>query len=61
MSDAAPVKTDSGSWMTVLATYSMGLAGDTELVVGELRADLKAEDPAVVEALEEWGGPTYLG
>ena len=38
----------------------MGLVGDTELVVGELRDDLRAEDTVVVEALGDWGGSTYL-
>ena len=60
MGDGEGVKSPSGAWMTILATYDMGLMGDTELIVGELRADLRAEDAVVVEALEDWGGPTYL-
>lgn len=60
MGDGEGVKSTSGAWMTILATYRMGFGGDTELVVGELRDDLRAEDAVVVEALRDWGGPTYL-
>ena len=60
MGDGEGVKSTSGTWMTILATYRMGLVGDTELVVGELRDDLRAEDTVVGEALGDWGGPTYL-
>ena len=60
MSDGEVVKSPSGSWMTILATYRIGLMGDTELVVGELRSDLEPEDPLVSAALRDWDGPTYL-
>ena len=54
------VKSPSGTWMTILTTYRIGLTGDTELVVGELREELEADDPLVVDALRDWGGPTYV-
>ncbi len=60
MGDGEGVKSSSGTWMAILATYRIGLVGDTELVVGELREDLEAGDPLVVEALRDWDGPTYL-
>ena len=60
MADGEGVKSSSGTWMTILATYRMGLVGDTELVVGELNEGLDARDLLVVAALEDWDGPAYL-
>ena len=60
MGDSEGVKSSSGRWMTVLGHYSMGVVGDAELVVGNLREDLKVGDPMVAEAFEEWDGPVYL-
>ena len=60
MAGGEAVKSPSGTWMTILATYRMGLVGDSELVVGELRKGLDVGDPTVVEALQDWGGPFYL-
>jgi hypothetical protein len=60
MGDGEGVKSSSGSWMTILDTYRMGVAGDMELVVGELREDLAAGDPLVEDALRDWDGPSYV-
>ena len=60
MGDDEGVKSSSGTWMTILATYRIGLMGDAELVVGKLREDLETGDPLVTEALRDWDGPSYL-
>lgn len=60
MSEAGAVKGLSGAWMTVLSTYRIILAGDGEVIVGELEEGLRPEDPEVVRALEAWDGRTYV-
>lgn len=60
MSELEAVKSFSGSWMTVLSTYRLFVAGGSEVVVGELAEGFDPQDPEVAEALDSFGGRSYV-